>query len=91
MSQCVASLTTAKLPLPIVLSRKYFPIFICRLDWHEENKPERGLVVEVIVDRREVAIDDSGDADTDDVGELRMDSSEGMGRGAVDNGDSLNI
>ena len=32
VSQCVANLTTAKFPLPIVRSRKYFPIFIWRTD-----------------------------------------------------------
>ena len=31
VSQCVANFTTAKFPLPMVFSRKYLPIFICRL------------------------------------------------------------
>ncbi len=31
VKQCVANLTTAELPLPIVVPNKYWPIFICLL------------------------------------------------------------
>ncbi len=79
------------MPLPIVLSRKYFPIFICRFDWCDDDKPVRWLLFEVIVDLREWVVDDKGEADTDDVGEFSTDNSGGIGRGTEDNGDPSNI
>ncbi len=86
VSQCVANLTTAKLPFPIVLSRKYFPIFICRF----ANNPVLQLF-EVIVDVRERAADGEGDADGDDVVEFKIDNSGGIEEWTDDNGRSLNI
>ena len=44
-----------------------------------------------MVDLREGAVDDKGDADIDDVGEFSMANSGGIAKGATGNGDSLNI
>jgi hypothetical protein len=52
------------LPLPIVFSRKYFPILICRFD----NNPVRTQLFEVIVDVRERAVGDAGESGMDNSG-----------------------
>lgn len=46
---------------------------------------------DVIVDVREWAADDKGDADADEVGEFGMDNSGGIEESIGDNGFSLNI
>ena len=103
VSQCVANLTTAKLPLPIVRSRKYLPIFICRCCWNGcwccceyvdvRSRCERGdpsvlrKLVEVMVDVRECDAEDTGEADGDETGEAVVERTDGTD----DNGGSLNI